>query len=89
MNVRKMFEEASLFGKKEGRKLSAKLFWNYIRNLVCCVLAAIVIALSVSPYEAFALICVDFVIMVLMGIYSMISLRLRKIEERIEAERAV
>lgn len=33
--------------------------------------------------------CVDFIIMLMMGVYSMISLRIRKIEERIEAGRTV
>ena len=89
MNIRKILDESTLFEKKEGRKLSARLFWKYIRNLVCCVFAAVMIALSLEPYEAFAMICVDFIVMLMMGVYSMISLRIRKIEERIEAGRTV
>ena len=34
-------------------------------------------------------VCVDFIIMLMMGVYSIISLRIRKIEERIEAGRTV
>lgn len=89
MNMRKLLDGTSLFRKKEGRDLSAKMFWKYVRNLICCVLAAVIVAFTLSPYEAFALICMDFIIMVLMGIYSMMSLRIRRIEERIEAGRQV
>lgn len=83
----RMSDVSSLFARRSGRDLTARLFWKYVRNQVCGLLAGLILALSLEPYESFALLCVDFMVMALMGIYSLVSLRLRKIEERIEAGR--
>lgn len=89
MNIRKKTENLHLFERKEGRDRTAKLFWKYVRNMVCLLLAAIIVLVAVEPYEALAFICVDFVLMLFSGFYSLLSLRLRRMEERIEAGRTV
>lgn len=78
-----------LFEKKEGRDQTAKLFWKYVRNMAFLLLAAIITTLAVSPYEAFAFAFIDLIIMIAVGFYSLLSLRVRKLEERVEAGRTV
>lgn len=89
MNIRKIIDKKGLFEKKKGRDLTAKCFWKHVRTLICLVLAAIIGALTLETYEAIAFVMIDLLTTAIAGAYSMLSLRLRKIEERIEAGRAV
>ena len=88
-SIRNFIGKSGLFEKKEGRDKTARLFYRYVRNLVFFFLIAVFSLFAFRLSEAIAVIFVDMVIATAFGFYAIISLRLRKIEERIETGRAV
>lgn len=82
-------KHSTLFRKRSGRDKTMKYFWAYIRDLACFIVTAVVIAIGLPPATAFITEIGLLFIVFIFGLYSMNSMRLRMIEERIEANRVV
>lgn len=74
------------FSKKTGHDRTVRKFISYVRNLVILDATALVIYLSFPGYQAAAYIFALIFITGLFGIYSFLSLRMRKIEEVYECQ---
>ena len=89
IDIRKLIENASVFKKKQGRALTVKKFVAYIKHIVILDIVAVLFTFTLNAQQAFISLFVLLLCTVFLGIYSILSLRLRKIEERFETGRIV
>lgn len=89
IDIRKHLENATFFKKKQGRELTVKRFASYVKNLVIFDILALIFAFALSPSSAFIYLFILLLLTVFTGLYSILSLRLRKIEERFETGRII
>lgn len=81
--------EKGLFRKRTGRDRTSRMFWSYVKNFIVLVVLCIITMISLEPSNAVLFIILYLVMDLLFGFYGMLSLRLRKIEERLEGNRSV
>ena len=89
LDISKRIADGNLFKKRIGRDKTVKMFWSYVRNLACLAVSSVIFALALPAPQAFIFCLALLFVTGIFGIYSILSMRLRMIEERIEANRVV
>ena len=76
-----------LFQKRTGEEKTRRCFASYVKNQVLFVLLSILTYFVVDPSVSMMYIVVTMFLSVVFAVYGLLSLRLRKVEERLEANR--
>lgn len=77
------------FQKKIGRDGTCRRFVSYVKNLVILDVVAVLVSVWAPAGEAAVYLFGILIMMALFGIYSFLSLRIRRYEERLELNRNI
>lgn len=78
-----------LFGKKEGREGTKRLFWRYIRDFACLALIPVIGIFTLPPAETLMISFGCLVIDIAFYMHVRLSMRIRRLEERVECQRYI
>ena len=76
-------------GRKEGRDETKRLFARYVKDFICLALIPVIMAFALPAYTAMMLTLGTIMIDVILFMHVRLSMRIRRIEERIECQRYV
>ena len=76
-----------LFQKRTGEDKTRRCFASYVKNQIIFVVLSIIIYFMMDPGVSMMYILVIMFFSVVFAVYGLLSLRLRKVEERLEANR--
>lgn len=88
-DMRRLLRWFRPFVRRTGRDGTVKRFWSYVKRIVILDVVALCFTFMLPPAQAFVSLFLILVAIVLLGSYSMLSLRLRLVEERFETGRLV